>query len=231
MRPELTRQAKENLPPRLRMAALYLVAQSCNGRVSNNCNLSENWIGYSTIYGDTAGDFSPVSNFTVTEVIEMGRELGIPEKFLVKPPADGLSGQTDEDKIGFTYAVLDRYLRTGEIDDIEVRNKIDAMHERNAFKHKPMAAFPFKSSPWGHSIGGAFWTESEFGPFNDRTAGQLQDEGFDPYNIFIQKDGKLTVWAHDETEAMRISELITAKEIDAYAHFDNAYVTGVMYSI
>ncbi len=138
---EITRQTMENLPPRLRMSALYAIAQTFNGRVSNNCNMSENWIGYSTIYGDTAGDFSPISSFTVSEVIEIGRVLGIPEKFLVKPPADGLSGKTDEDKIGFTYAVLDRYLRTGEIDDMLIKGMIDGMHSRNRFKHMPMAAF------------------------------------------------------------------------------------------
>lgn len=137
----LTQQADENLPPRIRMAALYMVAQCCNGRVSNNCNLSENWIGYSTIYGDTAGDFSPISCFTASEVIEIGRTLDIPEKFLVKAPSDGLCGKTDEDKLGFTYAVLDRYLRTGEIDDLEVKKVIDTMHKKNEFKHKPMAAF------------------------------------------------------------------------------------------
>lgn len=136
-------QSTENLPPRLRMAALYLVAQSFNGRVSNNCNLSENYIGYSTIYGDTAGDFSPISNFTVSEVIAIGRVLGIPERFLSKPPADGLCGKTDEEKIGFTYAVLDEYIRTGVIHDLEIKNKIDRMHEQNKFKHEPMAAFKF----------------------------------------------------------------------------------------
>lgn len=143
LRPITTQQARENLPPRLRMSALYLAAQCWNGRVSNNCNLSENWIGYSTIYGDMAGDFSPISCFTVTEVIEIGRIMGIPEKFLVKPPADGLCGQTDEEKIKFTYAVLDRYLRTGEIEDLKAKERIDAMHERNRFKHNPMAAFSY----------------------------------------------------------------------------------------
>lgn len=134
-------QSRENLPPRIRMSALYMVAQSFNGRVSNNCNLSENWIGYSTIYGDTAGDFAPIANFTVTEVIAMGRVLGIPERFLVKPPSDGLCGKTDEEKIGFTYAVLDRYIRTGEIDSIGERHAIDMMHRKNRFKHEPMAYF------------------------------------------------------------------------------------------
>lgn len=136
-----SRQTTENLPPRIRMAALYMVAQSFNGRVSNNCNLSENYIGYSTIYGDTAGDFSPISHFTVSEVIEIGKVLGIPERFLVKPPSDGLCGKTDEEKIGFTYAVLDEYIRTGIIYDPKTKERIDKMHEQNRFKHEPIAAF------------------------------------------------------------------------------------------
>lgn len=153
-----SRQARENLPPRLRMAALYLVAQCFNGRVSNNCNLSENWIGYSTIYGDTAGDFSPISCFTASEVVAIGRTLGIPERFLVKPPSDGLCGQTDEDKLGFTYKLLDEYLREPDLYTeaaIEGRNisqsekdtiraaieKIGRLHRQNSFKHMPMAAF------------------------------------------------------------------------------------------
>lgn len=153
-----SRQARENLPPRLRMAALYLVAQCFNGRVSNNCNLSENWIGYSTIYGDTAGDFSPISCFTASEVVAIGRVLGIPERFLIKPPSDGLCGQTDEDKLGFTYKLLDEYLREPDLYTeaaIEGRNisqsekdtiraaieKIGRLHRQNSFKHMPMAAF------------------------------------------------------------------------------------------
>lgn len=153
-----SRQARENLPPRLRMAALYLVAQCFNGRVSNNCNLSENWIGYSTIYGDTAGDFSPISCFTASEVVAIGRVLGIPERFLIKPPSDGLCGQTDEDKLGFTYKLLDEYLREPDLYTeaaIEGRDisqsekdtiraaieKIGRLHRQNSFKHMPMAAF------------------------------------------------------------------------------------------
>lgn len=140
-------QSRENLPPRIRMSALYMIAQTFNGRVSNNCNLSENWIGYSTIYGDTAGDFSPISCFTVSEVIAIGRVIGIPERFLVKPPADGLSGVTDEEKIGFPYAVLDKYIRTGDIDNMFVKDRIDEMHRKNAFKHKKMAAFQCDQFP------------------------------------------------------------------------------------
>lgn len=137
----ITQQTRENLPPRIRMSALYMIAQSCDGRVSNNCNLSENWIGYSTIYGDTAGDFSPISDFTVSEVIKVGKEMGLPERFLNKPPADGLCGKTDEDKLGFSYSVLDQYLRTGKIDNLYIKGIIDGLHERNKFKHKLIASF------------------------------------------------------------------------------------------
>lgn len=144
----VSRQTVENLPPRLRMATLYAVAQSCNGRVSNNCNLSENWVGYSTIYGDTAGDFSPISNFTVSEVIQVGRELGVQEKFLVKAPSDGLCGSTDEEKLGFTYAELDAYIRENIMPEEAKLEKIERLHAINAFKHKPMAAFP-----WGFTEG------------------------------------------------------------------------------
>lgn len=143
-----SQQSRENLPPRIRMSALYLIAQSFNGRVSNNCNLSENWIGYSTIYGDTAGDFAPISSFTASEVIAIGRAIGIPERFLVKAPSDGLCGKTDEDKLGFTYAVLDRYLREGVIEDMAVKGCIDGLHNRNKFKHEPMKAFQ-----WGRLSG------------------------------------------------------------------------------
>lgn len=137
----VSQQTRENMPPRLRMTVLYAVAQSYNGRVSNNCNLSENWVGYSTIYGDTAGDFSPISEFTVSEVIQIGRELGIPEKFLVKAPSDGLCGKTDEDKLGFTYAELDAYIREGVKPAPEKQVKIDNLHKWNRFKHEPMASF------------------------------------------------------------------------------------------
>ncbi|MBQ9545254.1 MAG: NAD(+) synthase, partial [Clostridia bacterium] len=105
----ITKQARTNLPARIRMSTVYAVSQSLNGRVANTCNLSEDWVGYSTRYGDSVGDFSPLSSFTVAEVKAMGRYLGLPEALVEKPPIDGLSGKTDEDNLGFTYAVLDRY--------------------------------------------------------------------------------------------------------------------------
>ena len=130
-----------NLPPRIRMTTLYAMSQSMNGRVANTCNLSEDWIGYSTRYGDSVGDFSPLSNLTKTEVKQIGRALGLPDDLVDKIPSDGLCGKTDEDNFGFTYDVLDRYIRTGEIEDDQIKEKIDAMHKRNLFKLELMPTF------------------------------------------------------------------------------------------
>lgn len=138
---EVSNQTKINLPARIRMATLYAISQSVNGRVANTCNLSEDWVGYATRYGDAAGDFSPLSQLTVTEVKEIGRVLGLPAELVDKTPTDGLCGKTDEDNLGFTYDVLDRYIRTGEIDDANIKEKIDAMHEKNLFKLQLMPSF------------------------------------------------------------------------------------------
>lgn len=133
-----------NLPPRIRMAVLYAVSQSFNGRVANTCNLSEDWVGYATRYGDGAGDFSPLSRFTVQEVKAIAKECGLPDRFVEKVPIDGLCGKTDEDNLGFTYAVLDKYIRTGICEDEEIKNKIDSMHEKNLFKLRLMDTFEYK---------------------------------------------------------------------------------------
>ncbi|MBR5774604.1 MAG: NAD(+) synthase [Clostridia bacterium] len=140
---ELSKQAVINLPPRLRMSTLYAVSQSINGRVANTCNLSEDWVGYSTRWGDSVGDFSPLSNFTVTEVKEIGRVLGLPSLFVDKVPIDGLSGKTDEDNLGFTYDVLDRYIRTGICENEETKKRIDDLHVRNKFKLELMPTFQY----------------------------------------------------------------------------------------
>ncbi len=138
---EINAQTRTNLPPRIRMATLYAVSQSSNGRVVNTCNLSEDWVGYSTRYGDAAGDFSPLSHLTVAEIKEIGRLVGLPDVLVDKTPIDGLCGKTDEDNLGFTYAVLDRYIRTGEIDSPETKEKIDRMHRNNLFKLQLMPSF------------------------------------------------------------------------------------------
>ena len=138
---EPTEQTRQNLPPRIRMATLYAVSQSHNGRVVNTCNLSEDWVGYSTRYGDSVGDFSPCSHLTVDEVKQIGRLLGLPAELVDKVPSDGLCGQTDEEKLGFTYAELDRYIRTGEIENPVSKERIDRLHKMNLFKLQLMPAF------------------------------------------------------------------------------------------
>lgn len=138
---ELSNQSSVNLPPRIRMSTLYAVSQSHNGRVANTCNLSEDWVGYSTRYGDAAGDFSPCSNLTVQEMKQIGRLLNLPDVLVDKVPIDGLCGKTDEDNLGFTYAELDRYIREGVIEDTEKKDKIDRLHRINQFKLELMPAF------------------------------------------------------------------------------------------
>ena len=140
---EPSAQTLTNMPPRVRMTVLYAVGQSHNGRVANTCNLSEDWVGYSTRYGDAAGDFSPCANLTVQEMKAIGRVLGLPEVLIEKVPIDGLCGKTDEDNLGFTYDELDRYIRTGEIEDAAKKERIDYLHRINAFKLKMMPAFKF----------------------------------------------------------------------------------------
>lgn len=142
---ELSNQSLINLPPRIRMSTVYAVSQSLNGRVANTCNLSEDWVGYSTRYGDSVGDFSPLSKLTVTEVKAIGRELGLPEVLIDKVPSDGLTGKTDEDNLGFTYAVLDKYIRTGEIEDINTKERIDRLNKMNKFKLEIMPIFPYEA--------------------------------------------------------------------------------------
>lgn len=140
---ELSSQSLINLPPRIRMSTVYAVSQSLNGRVANTCNLSEDWVGYSTRYGDSVGDFSPLSRLTVAEVKAIGRELKLPDVLIDKVPSDGLTGKTDEDNLGFTYEVLDKYIRTGEIEDMDAKAKIDRLNKMNKFKLELMPVFEY----------------------------------------------------------------------------------------
>ena len=140
---EPAKDAIINTPPRIRMATLYAVAQSVpnGGRVANTCNRSEDYVGYSTKYGDAAGDFSPCSDFTVTEMRLIGDALGIPKELTHKTPSDGLSGMSDEDKLGFTYDELDKYIFTGVCEDEEKRKKIDRLHVINLHKLQLMPMY------------------------------------------------------------------------------------------
>ncbi len=143
---ELSAQTRINLSPRIRMAALYAVSQSNNGRVANTCNLSEDWVGYSTRYGDAAGDFSPLSRLTVAEVKAVGRVLGLPDVLVDKVPSDGLCGKTDEDNLGFTYAELDIYIRTGICENPETKVLIDKKHRMNKFKLELMPCYEYSGN-------------------------------------------------------------------------------------
>lgn len=137
----ITDALKQNLPPRLRMATLYAIAQGVEngGRVINTCNKSEDYVGYSTKYGDSAGDLSPLGSYTVQEVLAIGDYLKIlPNDLVHKAPSDGLCGLTDEDNLGFSYEMLDKYIMTGKCEDESVRAKIDRLHNINLHKVSPM---------------------------------------------------------------------------------------------
>ena len=136
-------QTKINLPARIRMSTLYAVSQSVNGRVMNTCNLSESYCGYDTRYGDSVADVSPLGRLTKTEVRLLGKELGLPDELVNKVPTDGLCGKTDEENFGFTYEVLDKYIRTGVCEDENVKARIDYLHEKNLFKQEPMPVFEY----------------------------------------------------------------------------------------
>ncbi|MCQ2459928.1 MAG: NAD(+) synthase [Ruminococcus sp.] len=140
---EPSNQAVVNTPARIRMTTLYAVAACVGGRVVNTCNLSEDWVGYSTKFGDAAGDFSPLSDLTVTEVKKIGDYLGLPKELVHKVPIDGLCGKTDEENLGFTYAMLDTYIRgENDLSDVpEIKEKIDRMHRNNLHKLQLMPKF------------------------------------------------------------------------------------------
>ena len=137
---KVSTQTLQNIPPRARMTMLYAIAQTYNGRVIGTCNLSENYIGYFTAWGDGVSDCEPLANLTVTEVRALGHELGLPTEWVDKTPDDGLPHSSpDEVKFGFTYAVLDKYIREGECDDEDIKDKILERHNKNLFKMKRLA--------------------------------------------------------------------------------------------
>ena len=141
----MTSDAQINLLPRLRMLVLYAMAQSLHGggRVANTCNRSENYIEYSTKYGDMAGDFAPLANYTVREILALGHALSeLPDHLVDKTPADGLCGKTDEERFGFTYDALDTFLLTGVCENAETFTKIQQMHEAGRHKRTPMPVCP-----------------------------------------------------------------------------------------
>ena len=129
-----SKQAKINLPARIRMATLFAVAQSLNGRVIGTANLSETVVGYYTLGGDSVSAMFPIKDYTVTEVQLIGVALNLPEHIIYKVPEDGLSGKTDEDNLGFSYEVLDTYIRQGKCDNEVIKEKIEILAKNSAFK-------------------------------------------------------------------------------------------------
>ena len=147
---EISNQTIVNLPPRIRMSTLYAISQSHNGRVSNNCNLSEDICGFSTRFGDSVGDFSPLSYLTTVEIIQIGDYLGLPYDLVHKVPMDGLNVNendeyiTDEDILGVRYSDIHTYARdplTLYEEDPTVFEAIRQKEEKNAFKLQPMPAY------------------------------------------------------------------------------------------
>ena len=131
-----------NTPARLRMATLYAVAALYpNSRVVNTCNRSEDYVGYSTKFGDAAGDFSPLGNLTVREVLEIGDELDLPSYLVHKVPSDGMCGKTDEDNLGFTYEQLDDHILGTQKINPEIEEKIERLHKATRHKYQPMPTF------------------------------------------------------------------------------------------
>lgn len=139
---ETSLQTILNLAPRVRMSLLFAISQSIDdSRVINTSNLSEDWVGYATLYGDTAGAFSPMGMFTSEEVVQIGEFIGLPEKFIFKDPSDGLTGQSDESVFGFSYRVLNKYIREGVIEEEETKDKIDRMHKYSRHKFLPIPMY------------------------------------------------------------------------------------------
>ena len=133
---------KTNLPARIRMATLYAVAALYpDSRVVNTCNYSEDYVGYSTKYGDAAGDFSPLGNLTVREVLAVGDFLGLPHYLVHKTPSDGMCGKTDEDNLGFTYDELDGFLLGESGLTPETMSKVARLHKTTRHKYVPMPVY------------------------------------------------------------------------------------------
>ena len=126
-----------NTPARLRMVTLYGIAAFYGGFVCNTCNKSEDYVGYSTKYGDAAGDFSLLNRLTKTEVVALGDYMKLPNDLVHKTPSDGMCGKSDEDNMGFSYEALDTFILTGlPPKSEEVFRKIVTMHHNPNTKYK-----------------------------------------------------------------------------------------------
>lgn len=141
---ELSKEATINIKPRLRMTTLYGIAQTLGYLVIGTGNLCEAMVGYTTKWGDSASDFNPIGNFTVEEVLEIGKYIGVPEKILKKAPNDGLGGQTDEEKMGITYHQIAEMIETGDTEDKLAKQKILKKCQYSKHKREPIPVYSFE---------------------------------------------------------------------------------------
>jgi len=142
LKENLKKESKINMKPRLRMTTLYSIAQNYNYLVMGTGNLCEIMVGYTTKWGDSASDINPIANFTVEEVIRMGKILRVPESIIQKKPSDGLSGKSDEEKMGVTYKEIAEYIETGKT-ECEKMKKIDKMYMQSKHKREKIPTYNF----------------------------------------------------------------------------------------
>lgn len=140
---ELSKEAKINMKPRIRMLTLYSIAQTLGYLVIGTGNLCERMVGYTTKWGDNSSDFNPIANFTVQEVLKIGEYLGVPQCVLTKAPADGLGLLTDEEKMGVTYKQIAEYIETGKT-DVEAMGKIEQKYNSSKHKRKLIPIYEFE---------------------------------------------------------------------------------------
>ena len=134
------KEAKTNTKPRLRMTTLYYIAQSLNYLVIGTGNKCEITVGYTTKWGDNASDFNPIGEFTVEEVLQIGKYLGVPDKIISKAPSDGLGVLTDEQKLGVTYKQITEYIETGSTEEVALKI-IREKEEKSMHKRKPIPVY------------------------------------------------------------------------------------------
>lgn len=123
-----------NIRPRLRMTTLYTIAQQYGYLVAGTGNACEQFIGYTTKWGDNASDFNPIAQFTVSEVLEFGKILGVPSAIINKAPNDGLGLGSDEEKLGVTYKEIEEYILNGRTSNKSAMEKIEKMHKQTEHK-------------------------------------------------------------------------------------------------
>lgn len=146
-------QMRTNTPARIRMATLYMVAAAVGGRVCNTGNASEAFIGYTTKYGDLAGDFALFTELTVREIYAIGDYLlELPDELVHKAPTDGMSGKTDEDNTGIPYNAIDDFLLEGKHPSMEVYEKMISAYKRNIHKQCINLPHPYRTSRGLHRV-------------------------------------------------------------------------------